>query len=245
MYIIARTIQKQILKLCTMFDVFFITNNEPQATNNFLRLLLFNANAKRIDSNQGIHHAHKLCAEQSTTDHFFVVDSDNWLLDYFLFPRFMKPESDGVYVWRCRNVVNNLVYGNGGIKLFPKKLFIDLDVNSVDMTTSLGNYHIVKEIASETRFNTSQYDAWRSAFRECCKLSSKIIKNQNDVETAERLHIWRTQGLLAPYGIWSIQGANDGYHYGNQHQNDPDQLIKINDFNWLKETFDDKYQTWR
>ena len=73
----------------------------------------------------------------------------------------------------------DLVYGYGGVKLFPRKLTIDMDTTNADMTTSISQYFIaMPEVANITAFNTDAFSTWRSAFRECAKLSSKAMRGK-------------------------------------------------------------------
>ena len=79
-----------------------------------------------------------------------------------------------------------------------------------------------------TASNTDPSNTWKSAFRECAKLS-KIINNQNEEETNERLQTWTTWDTIdsmantfkALSSVWSLVRGSDP--------------PLINDFNWLKE----------
>ena len=112
---------------------------------------------------------------------FWIVDADAVVMDDFNFD-YVVPDHqlDHVHVWRSQNPINDLVYGYGGIKLFPRKLTINMDLSKPDMTTSITDkFKPVHEISNITAFNTSPFETWKSAFRECCKLSSKVIDRQN------------------------------------------------------------------
>ena len=50
---------------------------------------------------------------------------------------FPRKDRDAVHVWRSRNPINDLEYGYGGVKLFPRIATINVDVNKSDMTTSI------------------------------------------------------------------------------------------------------------
>jgi hypothetical protein len=217
-----------------MFDVFFISYFERYAGANLERLKEFVPKAKHVAGVKGIHAAHEQAAGEATTDHFFTVDADNWILDGFSFDIDFEPIKEAVYVWRCRNPVNYLVYGYGAIKLFDTHHMRSIDRTTVDMTSSANrNYQIVNVVASETRFNTSPFDAWRSAFREACKLASGAIANQSP-ETAQRLDAWCSHGLCEPFGSWTLDGAREGREYGRLHAGNTEALALINDFTWVK-----------
>ena len=109
------------------------------------------------------------------------------------------------------------------------------------MTTSIRDkFKAVDEILQILLYsNTDPWSAWKSGFRECAKLSSKIIKGQVDEETEKRLDTWCTVGADQEHGKYAIHGAQCGRHFGQAHKDDKEMLYKINDFKWLKEQFDD------
>ena len=136
-----------------MYDVFFLNYQEPMADTHWRALSRLLPSARRVSGVAGIHAAHRRCAELSTTRMFYVVDADNEVIDFDF--RFKPPPYDQGYVhlWFARNPVNELVYGWGGIKLFPKSLVLGLEGTPLDMTTSFP-LKIVPEVASITHFNT-------------------------------------------------------------------------------------------
>jgi hypothetical protein len=187
----------------------------------------------------GIHNAHIEAAKIATTEMLWVVDADAIIVDTFDFT-FQKPyyEKDTVYVWQSQNPINDLVYGYGGIKLLPKNLTMKMKLDTVDMTTSISNrFNPIDEISNITNFNTDPFSSWRSAFRECVKLSSKSISGQIDSETENRLNIWCTVGSDKEFGKYCISGAQSGKEFGFKYKNDKDMLSKINDWQWLENEF--------
>ena len=94
-------------------------------------------------------------------------------------------------------------------------------------------------VSNTTRFNTDPFNTWKSAFRECTKLASKIIEKQKDNETDERLNIWCTKGEDKEFGRYCIAGAIAGRHYGLTYKDNPVKLNNINDFDWLKDQYDE------
>jgi len=219
-----------------MYDIVFISYQESNADENYALLKARFPMAKRVHGVKGIHQAHIKAAKKCFTKMFWVVDADAQVLNTFNFD-YEVPEHqlDHVHVWRSQNPINNLVYGYGGIKLFPRKLTIDMDTNKPDMTTSISPYFIaVEEVANITAFNTGEFETWKSAFRECAKLASKAIDRQNEDETNERLKTWTTIAD-GKFGEYALRGANAGYDFGISNSND---IRLINDFDWLKEQFD-------
>ena len=224
-----------------MYDIVFISYQEPSADENYTALKERFPMARRVHGVKGIHQAHITAAKKCFTKMFWIVDADAIIMDDFNF-NYEVPEHqlDHVHVWRGQNPINDLVYGYGGIKLFPRKLTIDMDISKTDMTTSITNkFKAMPEISNITAFNTDPFNTWRSAFRECAKLNSKIINRQKNTETQERLNIWCTTGKDRLYGEYAVAGANAGATYGAQHKDNLTELYKINDFEWLKEQFND------
>lgn len=210
------------------FDVIFISYNEPSAENNWQRLLTKCPTAKRVNGIKGILNAHKAAAELSTTDMFWVVDADAYIVDNFEFNSFIY-DRNTTYIWHSRNPVNGLEYGYGGVKLFPRAKLLNNTDMLVDVSTSLGSLQVIKQVACETRFNTDPFNTWKSAFRECAKLAAGVIKNQISKDTQHRLDVWCTIG-----DEYSTTGANAGRLYGKQNK---DKLININNYEWLYEQF--------
>jgi len=229
-----------------MFDVFFISYHEQYADENFEALKDKVPIAKRVDGIKGIFNAHKRAAELSKTKMFYVVDADALLVEDFEFDyqltEFDKTyrnvlKTNCVHTWRALNPINDLVYGYGGVKLFPTKGLKNATKWNVDFTTSVVKHFIpMPEVSNITAFNTDPFNTWKSGFRECVKLSSSVIKNQHP-DTEKRLDIWCTIGDDRLYGKDAIAGAIAGRKYGIQHKGDIDALSKINDYDWLKEQY--------
>ena len=219
-----------------MYDIIFISYQEPNADENFANLKQKYPTAKRVHGVKGIHQAHIAAAKKCFTKMFWVVDADAILLDDFNFDyKVPDHQLDHVHVWRSQNPINDLVYGYGGVKLLPRKLTLNVDITSPDMTTSISsNFMAMKDISNITAFNTDPFNTFKSAFRECAKLSSKVIKGQHDEETEKRLETWCTVGEDKPYGSYALAGARAGREFGISNSND---IKLINDFDWLNEQF--------
>jgi hypothetical protein len=222
------------------YDIVFISYAEPNADDNYNALKARFPRAKRVHGVKGIHQAHIEAAKLCDTDMFWIVDGDAQIVDDFNFdyvPEYHNKEA--VHVWRSQNPINGLVYGYGGIKLFPTQHTINMDVNKPDMTTSISSKFVaVKEVSNITAFNTDPFNTWKSAFRECCKLSSKVIDRQKEDETNNRLNIWCTKLQGDPlYGEYALKGAKAGAAYGIRNKNNIEALKRINDFTWLEDQF--------
>ena len=231
-----------------MLDVIQISYHEPYADDNFELLQLFAPLAKRVQGVEGIFAAHKAAAKLAETRNFYVIDADAIIDEQFNFKFTPRPnkehwpgviESDCVFVWRSQNPVNDLLYGYGGAKLFPRKALLEAKDWNVDMTTSIGCPFVPKfQVSNITAFNTDPFNAWRSAFRECTKLASAIIEHGDNTDNEYRLKVWQSKGATRLNGEYAILGAKQGADFGRAYRNNAKTLNLINDFEWLKETFD-------
>jgi hypothetical protein len=218
------------------FDVIFLTHNETDAQANWERLQAVCPRAKRVIGVKGIYNAHVAAATIAQTDMFYVVDADAFITDFTF--DYIPPiqDRDTVHIWHSCNPVNGLEYGYGGIKLFSKSHFEQTRSGVIDVATSLGAVKVMPVVACKTRFNTDEFSTWRSAFRECAKLSSRLIKNQINKEAEERLLAWTTINN-GQYGEYAIAGALAGVEYGSANISNPYALEKINDYDWLLNQF--------
>lgn len=218
-----------------MYDIVFISYNEPNADENFARLKQRFPLVKRVHGIKGIHQAHIAAAKKCFTNMFWVVDADAIVLDTFNFDyKLTIEEQDIVHVWRSRNPVTGLEYGYGGVKLLPRQLTINMDVNSTDMTMNISTrFKAMAEVSNITAFNTDPFSAWRSAFRECCKLA--VINNP---ESIARLYQWCQPNNQVQYGEYAYSGALAGNRYGRENAGNNPALSLINDFDWLMNQFE-------
>lgn len=225
-----------------MYDIAFITYDSPEpfTTANYINLIKLFPNHRiyRVNNIKGIHQAHIESAKRARTSMFYVVDADAQVLPNFKFNLKLDPsEEDIVHVWRSINPVNGLEYGYGGVKLLPTELTKNMDLNSTDMTTSISHrFKAMPEISNVTVFNTDPLSTWRSSFRECVKLSSKIVPQDGEMES--RLNTWLYNTSNAAFAEYSRSGASAGQWYGTTYKDDLDALRKINDYDWLKEQFE-------
>ena len=231
-----------------MLDVVQISYYEETADENFEILQLFAPHARRVEGVKGIFDAHQAAARIAETSNFYVVDADAIIEETFDFkfsPKSTKleyghfPQTDCIYTWRSRNPVNDLLYGYGGVKLFPRKQLIEAKTWNVDMTTTLGCPFVPQfQISNITAFNTNPFETWKSAFRECTKLASSIIPNGDNIDNQYRLDVWCSRGKDKPNGKYAIMGANQGKDFGTHYRKNDNVLKKINDFDWLREQFE-------
>ena len=237
-----------------MLDIFYLTYHDDFSKENFEQIKKLAGAGQRVINVadiDGIYNGHKECALQSETKHFFVVDGDAWVLDDFDFS-YVPSETDEVYpqtcsaqcthVWRAVNPATGQVYGYGGVKLFARdafmhKAFIDAEFPGVDVTTEVAkrgySYLPIDEISNETRFATTPFNAWKSAFRETVKLASGVATQ----DRRKRINEWRNPNQDVPYSKEIALGATMGENYGNYHIGDGDKLFRINNWSWLQTWF--------
>ena len=85
------------------------------------------------------------------------------------------------------------------------------------------------EVSCITRFNTDAFSTWRSAFRECVKLTLN-----DDEESKQRLEAWMNTKGDADLIEEGKQGALEGNTFAKENKNNLAELDKINDFKWLE-----------
>jgi hypothetical protein len=225
-----------------VYDIVFISYFEPNAEQNFDDLYnrfntvgVFGDRVKRVTNVKGIHNAHVEAAKLVKTSYFYVVDGDAKVVQDFKFAH-RSEEQDLVHVYRSANPINNLTYGYGGVKLLPTTLTRNMDTTTNDMTTSISDkFKVMNEVSNITAFDTDAFSTWKSAFRECAKLASKTIDRQDEEETNDRLKTWTTYAT-GSYKRDALRGANAGMQFGLSNSSN---LNLINDFDWLKEQFND------
>ena len=222
-----------------MFDIIFMSYQEPDADKHWKVLVDRFPWARRVHGVKGLVNAHIECAKISRTSMYWHVEGDTLVNEDFNFSyRPDKWNRDVVHVWRSYNAINGLTYGNNGIKLFPRDKVLALEGKKVtDFTTSVSDKFKAVQVVASTVIESDPFNTWKSAFRECVKLSSKVIQGQENEETEQRLNAWCTKGEEKEFGLFCIRGARSGRDFGHTNRTAPSLLAKINDFDWLQERF--------
>jgi hypothetical protein len=230
------------------FDIFYISYDEPNAEENWARIVSLLPAAKRVHGVKGFDTAHKTVGERATTDRVFTIDGDNWVLDEFQHMQFdLRDEhSDHIFSWAGRNSVNGLCYGNGGIKLWPRETILNLNSHE-NATSERGRvdfcwdwiWNQQDKCYSETVVNATPYQAFRAGFREGVKMSldrgAKMTKEKfNTLNTynMQRLRIWCSVGADVRYGDWAMFGARLGTYKTNLTDWDHNLIA---DYDWFEE----------
>src|SRR6056300_1935963 len=98
------------------FDIVYISYDEPNAEENYADLLEKCPWAKRSHGVWGSDAAHKAAAALSETPRFITVDADNIVNEEFFNIELDmdRVRDNDVISFAAKNIINGLVYGNGG-----------------------------------------------------------------------------------------------------------------------------------
>ena len=215
------------------YDIVFLSYHETTAQSAYERLTA-RFSATWIKDVQGIFDAHKAAASSVNSKMFWVVDADADIADDFDFSYIPDVyDQEVVHVWASKNPITGLEYGYGGVKLFNTAQVRTATSWGLDFTTGLSTrFKAMPQVSCVTRFNTDSYSTWRSAFRECVKLTLK-----EDAESKDRLDGWLHPVPDAFFRHDAKQGAEEGRAYALANKNNVEALAKINDYEWLYERY--------
>ena len=211
-------------------DIIYLSYDEPNADKNYADLLTKVPWAKRVHGVEGSDAAHKACAKLSETERFITVDGDNTIRQDFInqvldFDEHTDLEHS-VISWCGKNAINGLLYGNGGLKCWPKQYVLDMKTHEnadpdnkqaqVDFCWDL-QYIQMNGTFSDIYNNATPHQAWRAGFREGVKMAlDQGIRpdiedfKRNHWKNLHRLWIWLMVGADVKNGSWAILGAREG-----------------------------------
>lgn len=240
----------------TELDIFYISYDEPNAEENWADLLNKVPWAKRVHGVKGFDAAHKEAARQSETDRFITVDGDNIVMDDFFEQVLDVPDTDhdgndisqSIFSWNAKNLLNGLVYGNGGLKCWPKEYALQMNTHeSADDGEGMEfcwklNYIQLNDTFSEVHQTASPFQAFRAGFREGVKMSldqGKRVRADEFIQKIwwqnyNRLQTWCNIGSDVENGLWAIYGARLGCKMTVLTDWDTNQ---ISDYEWFKDFF--------
>lgn len=227
-------------KIHKPLDIVFLSNGEKGAEENYEHLLhlakdLPNSviGLKDIKGRVASQHA---AAKEASTPWYFLINGKCKVDPSFDFS--WQPDrlcTARHYIFRATNPVNGLEYGHMAIVANNKRLTLNTLGKGLDFT--LDSPHSVINVNSGIGlFNTSEWDTWRTAFREVIKLQHNV-ETLHDKESKERLNIWTTIGQ-GNFAEWSIQGAKDAVNYYEEANGDFEKLKLSYDWEWLRNKFD-------
>lgn len=239
-------------------DIVYLSYDEPNAEQNYADLLTKVPWAKRIHGVDGSDSAHKACARIAETERVVIIDGDNIIRPDLINQEvefYDDVDTNCVISWGARNIVNGLVYGNGGVKCWPTELILNMrthenaeDDNAktqVDFCWDI-NYIQMDSCMSDVHNNATPQQAWRAGFREGVKMTllegakladpgqaRKFIHWKN----LERLMVWAHVGMDVTNGVWAIYGARHGCYKTNLTDWD---YTNVRDFSYLNDLWNNE-----
>jgi hypothetical protein len=210
-------------------DCIYLTYDEPQREEFWVRIRNMIPWAKRVDGVKGSDAAHKAAASASDTERFILIDGDNLPNEKFFNLTLEFPNEEwesAVFRWRARNHVNGLMYGNGGLSSWTRTFVNNMQTHEATNGTAETEiefcfdplYWPMHDCYSTTYPNGSAFQAWRAGFREGVKMCLNQgrrpgladFKRQVQQRNLDHLTIWHNVGRDAEHGVWSIAGARMG-----------------------------------
>ena len=215
-------------------DCIYLSYDEPQKEEFWLKIKNMVPWAKRVDGVKGSDAAHKAAAESSDTERFILIDGDNLPNEDFFNIQLDFTDKDSNYKlaqfrWRAVNAINGLRYGNGGISSWTKEYVANMKTHehsegdnstNVDFCMDSDNslYWAMYDCYSTTYPNYTPFQAWRAGFREGVKMCLDRGAKPSIAEFKERvagrnlnnLTIWHNVGADAENGYWAMFGARLG-----------------------------------
>jgi hypothetical protein len=215
-------------------DIVYLSYDEPNCEENWADLQSKCPRAQRVHGVKGSDAAHKACAELAQTSRFITVDGDNKIRERFLNSEWQFDDTwditDSVLSFPAENAVNGLQYGNGGIKVWPKHVVLNMRTHEAadDSHSDAGtdfcwvlDYVLMPGVWSDVHMNSTPAQAWRAGFREGVKLGLVEGLQVRDVvdwrqgqvkNNYDRLCTWLQVGMDAKNGFYAILGARMGLH---------------------------------
>lgn len=217
-------------------DIVFISNGENEA--DFLYQWLVDSvggnsfvngshRIKHVENVKGRVAAYQAAANASTTPWFFAVFAKlqvnkefdwNWQPD-----RMQQPKH---YIFHAINPVNGLTYGHQAMIAYNKKLVLENPGLGLDFTLDQA-HEVVPIVSGQANYYTSDWMAWRTAFREVLKLRASLP----DIENEYRLRQWLT--VDNTQAKWSMKGAEDAVEFYEAVNGNPTELKKSYEWDWL------------
>lgn len=218
-------------------DVIYLSYDEPQKEEFWLKIKNMVPWAKRVDNVKGSDAAHKAAGEASGTERFILVDGDNMPEETFFNMQLDFTDKDETFRkaqfrWKAINSINGLRYGNGGMSSWTKTYVREMkthehqtdgDVSRIadfclDSKDNL--YWAMHDCYSTTYPNHTPFQAWRAGFREGVKMSLNrgarpTVDEFKDIVATRNLNnltIWQNVGMDVENGAWAIMGARMGTH---------------------------------
>lgn len=252
--------KNKIIKLKDV-PVIFLSFDEPNADENFIFLKESHPNpelVQRVHGVKGFDACHKQAAKKAGTSRFFTVDAD-CRVDAEIWKKSIEITADiaeATLSWSSRNIVNGLVYGNGGVKLWYAEHINNMNsheaaregdsTHNVDFCWDPAQYKQMNNTYGVVHNNASAKQAFRAGFREGVKMGLdqgfkvqlEDFKHKMYPANFARWLIWMTVGRDVENGDWVIYGARLAasmlYIENFDHS-------VISDYEWFDKLWDEQY----
>lgn len=212
---------------CKPLDIIFMSNGEECAEKHYKHLLAQTCDKnnflKWVSNVEGRIASAREAARQSTTDWFFSVNAKLKVdvnFDWDWQPDRMQAKKH--YIFYAYNPYTNDTYGHMAMIAWNKDLVMTDTEWGLDFTMS-HPHEVVPILSGEAVYGDSDWDAWRTAFREVIKLMVS-----NTCESQERLQKWKNSRHNA-----TAQGAYDALRYYTEVDGDMGKLMLSFDWAWL------------
>ena len=209
-------------------DCIYLSYDEPKKEEFWIKIQNMVPWAKRVDGIDGSDAAHKAAADASDTQRFVLIDGDNMPNPEFFDVTLdlTDDHTDCVFRWKAYNIVNGLMYGNGGLSCWTKNFVYNMkthensdgaDENNVEFCYD-AKYFPMNNVYSTTHPNGDEFHAWRAGFREGVKMCLQKGAKPSLLEFNEMVHrsnfdrlsIWHNIGNDVEFGNYCIAGARYG-----------------------------------
>ena len=236
-------------------SVIYLTYDEPQKEEFWLKIKNIVPWATRVDGVKGSDAAHKAAGQASETERFIVIDGDNMPDEDFFNLQLDFRDKDPIYKkaqfrWKAVNHINGLRYGNGGISSWTKEYVANMKTHEAQKDGDVARiadfcldgsdnlYWSMYNCYSITYPNYTPFQAWRAGFRE----GVKMCLNRGAVPTIEEfkesvakrnmnnLTVWHNVGSDVTNGRHAMLGAQYGTY-----------LTMLTDWNHLEVQWFDNY----
>lgn len=222
-------------------NVFFISFKESNCEQNWSRVLELHPDAIRLHGVKGIDVVHNTCDQLCSTDYFWTIDGDNYLTSPL---RWNRPIHHDLLMFKALDPIHGNLTLLGGVKLWRKNSIINKTMSKGDFclnaTQSKG---VIDHYYSETRYNSSPYDTWKTAFRHCVKLLSVIFRSRPNAKDIDQyVDAWKSCAERSTLNaVWGYRGYLDAAQYVAEFDNNLEKLYMINNYEWLAQYFTERY----
>jgi len=175
-------------------------------------------------------------ANASNTPWYFLINAklkvDNnfdfsWQADRLQIPKH--------YIFKAKNIMNGLIYGHQAIVANNKRLTLNTKLRGLDFTMD-SEHEVVDVLSGIAIYNSSEWDTWRTAFRECIKLCYA-----KDSESKKRLETWKTIAI-GDFAQFSLKGAQDAIDYYKEVKGELQYLLLTYEWDWLRDFYSKNYK---